>query len=77
MVRRCDFQLSHVHDCFVFNPNHLQEVGKTYREIMADIAKSDLLSNILRQITGNSNLQITKTGNDLHLDVLKSSYMLS
>ncbi|SVC57558.1 uncharacterized protein METZ01_LOCUS310412, partial [marine metagenome] len=26
MIRRCDFQLSHVHDCFVFNPNYLQEV---------------------------------------------------
>ena len=77
MVRRCDFQLSHVHDCFVFNPNHLQEVSKTYREIMADIAKSDLFSNILRQITGNSSLQISKTSNDLHLDILNSNYMLS
>ena len=77
MVRRCDFQLCHIHDCFVFNPNHLQEVSKTYREIMAGIAKSDLFSNILRQITGNSSLQIAKSSTDLDLAILNSNYMLS
>jgi hypothetical protein len=77
MVRRCDFQLSHVHDCFVFNPNYLQEVSKTYREIMAEIAKSDLLNNILRQLTGNTNLVITKISNDLNVSILASQYMLS
>ena len=75
MIRRCDFQLSHVHDCFVFNPNHLQEVSKTYREVMADIAKSDLFGNILRQITGNSTLRVNRT--NLDSDILQSNYMLS
>ena len=75
MVRRCDFQLSHVHYCFVFNPNHLQEVSKTYREVMADIAKSDLFGNILRQITGNSTLRVNRT--NLDSDILLSNYMLS
>ena len=76
MVRRCNFQLSHVHDCFVFNPNHLQEVMKMYRVIMAEIANSDLLSDILSQITG-SNIQFTKSSNNLALDILNSNYMLS
>jgi len=77
MVRRCDFQLSHVHDCFVFNPNHLQEVTKTYREIMAEIANSDLFGDILRQITGDANMQVTKSSTDLAQDILNSNYMLS
>ena len=77
MVRRCNFQLSHVHDCFVFNPNLLQVVGKTYREIMADIAKGDIFRDILRQITGDNTMQITKASSDLDQDILKSSYMLS
>jgi len=77
MVRRCNFQLTHVHDCFMFNPNYLQEVSKTYREIMADIAKSDLFGNILRQITGSTTLRVNRNNNTLHLDILKSSYMLS
>jgi hypothetical protein len=77
MVRKCKFQLYHVHDCFMFNPNYLQEVSKTYREIMAGIAKSDLFGNILRQITGNSSLKVTRTNNNLAVDILKSEYMLS
>ena len=76
MIRRCDFQLSHVHDCFVFNPNHLQDVTRTYREIMAEIAKSDLLEDILRQITGNDTLSFSKEA-DISQYILNSSYMLS
>jgi len=77
MVRRCNFQLSHVHDCFVFNPNHLQEVTLTYRKIMAEIAKGNIFRDILRQITGDSTMQITKASNDLDQDILNSNYMLS
>ena len=77
MIRRCDFQLSHVHDCFVFNPNHLSKVASTYREIMAEIAKSDILQDILRQITGNNALVLTKFSDDLACDIKNSSYMLS
>jgi S-adenosylmethionine hydrolase len=61
----------------MFNPNYLQEVSKTYREIMAGIAKSDLFGNILRQITGDSSLKVTRTNNNLAVDILKSEYMLS
>jgi hypothetical protein len=75
MVRRCDFQLSHVHDCFVFNPNYLQAVMKTYRIIMAEIANSNVLGDIIEQITG-SNPWSTAT-NGLDQDILNSSYMLS
>ena len=77
MIRRCDFQLSHVHDCFVFNPNYLQTVTKTYREIMAGVAKSNILQDILQQITGNNTLVLTKFSNDLDRDIKNSSYMLS
>lgn len=77
MIRRCDFQLSHIHDCFVFNPNYLQKVCKTYREIMAEIAKSDLFEDILRQITGNPTLQVTKASTDLDIYIHNSAYMLS
>ena len=77
MIRRCKFQLSHVHDCFVFNPNHLQDVATTYKTIMAEIAKSDLFGNILRQLTGKGGLKVHKNNNSLDVDILKSEYMLS
>ena len=77
MIRRCNFQLSHVHDCFVFNPNHFQDVTSTYRKIMAEIAKGDILQDILRQITGNNTLVVTKFSDNLDCDIKNSNYMLS
>ena len=77
MIRRCNFQLSHIHDCFVFNPNYLQQVTKMFRDIMAEIAKSNLLEDILRQITGDSALTIKKSSLDLDKYIVNSSYMLS
>ena len=44
---------------------------------MAELAKSDLFNSILRQLTGNSNLVVTKISNDLDIDILNSEYMLS
>jgi len=77
MIRRCSFQLIHVHDCFFFNPNYLQDVANTYKIILAEIARSDLLQDILRQITGDNSIRITKFSSDLDKDILQSSYMLS
>tara|TARA_B110000459_G_C16424294_1_gene408878 strand:- start:491 stop:841 length:351 start_codon:yes stop_codon:yes gene_type:complete len=77
MIRKAPFQLSHIHDCFVFSPDHLQEVAQLYREIMAEIARSSILQDILRQLTGDANLVITKYSNNLDEAILDSSYMLS
>lgn len=77
MVRRCDFQLAHIHDCFLFHPNHMREVSQTYREIMAEIAQMDLLQHILQEISGNDSLIYQKSSDTLHLDILQSEYMLS
>ena len=79
MVRRCHsmkIQLVHIHDCFVFSPDYLQVVSQTYREILAEIANSDLLSDILSEISGNY-VPVTKLSTDLAKDILNSEYMLS
>ena len=79
MVRRCHarkIQLVHIHDCFVFSPDYLQVVSQTYREILAEIANSDLLSDILSEISG-SYVPVTKHSTDLAKDILNSEYMLS
>ena len=77
MIRRCNFQLRHVHDCFVFHPNYLQRVCKTYREIMADIAKSNLFEDILQQLMNDTSIKVSKDTNDLDTYILNSEYMLS
>lgn len=76
MVRRTDFELVHIHDCFVFSPDNLQVVASTYREIMAEIARSNLLQDILSELRGTK-VKLNKLSNDLDVDILKSSYMLS
>ena len=77
MIRRADFQLSHIHDCFVFSPNHLQDVAGLYREIMAEVASGDLFISILRQLTGDDTMMLDKHSDDLDKCILNSSYMLS
>jgi len=77
MIRRCDFQLSHIHDCFAFSPDHLQSVADTYRAIMSEISSGNLFQDILRQLSGNPLLEVVKYSNDLDQCILDSSYMLS
>jgi DNA-directed RNA polymerase len=79
MVRRCHamgIELVHIHDCFVFSPDYLQTVSQMYREILAQIADSDLLSDILSEISGTY-IPVTKMSDDLSKDILNSEYMLS
>ena len=79
MVRRCHamgIELVHIHDCFVFSPDYLQFVAETYREILAQIADNDLLSDILSEISGTY-IPVTKMSDDLSKDILNSEYMLS
>jgi hypothetical protein len=61
----------------VFSPDRLQEVVAMYKEIMAEIAKSNIFRDILRQITNNPTLDIVKYSDDLDQDIMNSSYMLS
>ncbi len=49
---------------------------ETYREILAEIANSDLLSDILSEIAGKY-VPVTKHSTDLAKDILNSEYMLS
>lgn len=76
MVRRSDFELAHIHDCFVFHPNHREEVCQLYREVLADVAQMDLLQDILSEVTGKT-VSVIKDSTDLHLDILSSEYALS
>jgi DNA-directed RNA polymerase len=79
MVRRNHYEgteLVHIHDCFVFTPDAMQDVARHYREILAEIADSDLLADILSEITGETVI-INKMSDDLSTDILNSEYMLS
>lgn len=79
MVRRAaklGYELCHIHDCFMFHPNYFEQTCQLYREILAEIADSNLLSDILSEITGKK-IGITKSTERLSQSILNSQYMLS
>ena len=79
MVRRANkqgFLLAHVHDAFCFIPTYGNKVRQNYIDILCEIADSNLLAEILSQITG-SKVTIDKTTNDLSKYIRESDYALS
>jgi hypothetical protein len=76
MVRRCDFELAHIHDAYFASPIHMNEVRQTYIDIMSEIAESDLLESIMKDLTGES-VKLNYDCPDLYLQIRQSEYMLS
>ena len=77
MVKRANFPLAHIHDAFTSHPNNMDRVCELYREIMAEISSSDLLQDILREVTGNERIKYDKLGPSLSNQILHSRHMLS
>lgn len=79
MVRRSNesgFELAHIHDAFCAHPNNMQWVRIFYADILAEIADTPLLENILSEIAGK-HIPLEKFSNDLAKDIRKSEYALS
>jgi hypothetical protein len=77
MVRRCPFPLAHIHDAFTAHPNNMGVVCDTYNVLLAEICDSNLLQDILREITGDKGLVYNKLGSSLSEEVLISTHTLS
>lgn len=80
MVRRCTAQGFHmvpIHDCFYAHPNDMNHVRRIYVEILADIARQDLVTSILSQISGRTLKYFSKRSNDLAESILEANYALS
>ena len=76
VVLRADFDVIHVHDRFFTLPDNIPKVQQLYREILAEIAQSNLLSDILSEITGRY-VEVKKDSADLHVDILASVYAVA
>lgn len=69
------FQVLSVHDCFRVHPNYGNDLRRTYNQILHELAKSDILAFLVKQIVGRP-VHITKYG-DISQDVLQANYALS
>lgn len=75
MIRRCDFEVIHIHDCFGSHPNNMGVIAQRYREILAEISDSSLLNSIVKELSmGKSWFPIFPS---LKHEILNSNYMLS
>lgn len=75
MVLRAKFQMVHVHDCFLFHPNHFYEVKQLYREILAELVTDYNINHIIESLTGKqTNI---KVDTKLQSKIMKSEYALS
>ena len=70
------FEILAIHDCFKFHANYGNDVRRQYREILAELAESDVLSSIATQITGRP-VPVTKLDPNLGNLIRQSEYALS
>lgn len=70
------FQVLSVHDCWRCLPSYGNDLRQQYRLLLAHLAKSDLLNDLIRQLTGTE-VQVTKADPDLWKDILNAEYPLS
>lgn len=79
MVREANkqgFQLATIHDSFWTSPNYMNNVRNTYNNILANIANSNLLEDILNEITNHKG-KLKKYSTNLSKEILNSNYSLS
>lgn len=66
------FEVVCVHDEFKCHPNNMNIVRYWYKEILADLADSTIMQDIIRQIHRVSNLKLTRASDDLG-DIIRNS----
>lgn len=81
MRRRCyasGFEILTIHDDFRCSPIHCETMRNHYREILAEIAESNLLQDILTEITGFNGVIHKQPGHEQLPDLIRNSdYALS
>lgn len=76
MLQYQPFELVTIHDEFTAHANNINWVRWQYKEILADLADSDLMSDILSQIHGRQG-KITKLSTNLGALIRNSNYALT
>lgn len=80
VMSRKSFELITIHDAFKCLPNHVQSMREHYREILAELAESDLLSSIFSDLTGEEeeyeNVRNGLTKTEMAAYIRKSEYCI-
>ena len=76
MLAHKPFPVITIHDEFKCHPNNMNQLRLQYVNVMADLADSEVLSDILNQIHGSNNKWVKKSS-DLSDKIKHSNYALS
>jgi hypothetical protein len=75
MLEQRSFPVITVHDSFAAHPNNLNVLRNHYRNVLADMAESSMLSDILSQINGRP-ITVNKLSVGLPATIRKSNYAI-
>lgn len=70
------FKILCIHDCIRFHPNYGNDVRQQYINILAELADSEILSDIASQLKGKP-IRVNKYSNDLSRHIRESEYAIS
>lgn len=80
VLSRKSFELVTIHDAFKCLPNHVQSMREHYREILAELAESEILSSIFSDLTGEEeeyeNVRNGLTKTEMAAYIRKSEYLI-
>jgi hypothetical protein len=68
------FELICIHDAYKAHANNMNVVRYWYKEILAELADSHIMQNIIRQICKDSNIKLTRASEDLGDLIRNSNY---
>lgn len=82
VIKQClvhaPFNIICVHDEFTAHPNNLNYLRDHYRNILADLSQSEILTDIFQQITGSTGqYEKQNTDKDIPSLIRQANYMLS
>ena len=77
VLQNIPFEIVCVHDEYKAHANNMNVVRYWYKEILAELADSHIMQNIIRQITGNPNIALQRASEDLGDIIRKSNYALA
>jgi len=70
------FDILFIHDEYLCHPNYMNHVRQTVIDVLAEMADSNLASDILSQITG-SPVNVSRLSTDLGDEIRKSEYIIN